>query len=140
MVLGPFGPRRCRIVRRGGRCNRAPLHPRADGDDTRRCRVARRIAADCRRGGFGQAPSSFLEVAIADEPTPPFCFGPARHASPSLYLIAEMLSCRLAEPPSLEAESAPHLECAVLGSSRVQACCVAAWSQLRHSGPLGGSG
>ena len=45
---GPSGPRRYRIAHRGGRCNRALLRPHIDGNDSRRCRVVRRVVAYCR--------------------------------------------------------------------------------------------
>ena len=86
------------------------------------------VVVDYRRGGFGQGLFSFLEGVVAEGPTPPFRFGPARHASLTLPLDVERPSSRLAELPPLEADFAPRLECVVLRSSRIQACYVAAWS------------
>ena len=63
MVLGAFSLRRYRIVRRGGRCSRAPLRPHVGGD-ARRCHIGRRAALDCRRGAFGRAPFSYLEGVV----------------------------------------------------------------------------
>ena len=140
MILGPSGPRRCHIVRHGGRYSRVPLHPHVDGDDTRGCRVVHRATVDYRRGGLGHALFSFLEGVVADGPTPPFRFGPARRVFSRLPLDVERPSSRLAELPQLEAESTPRLECVVLGSSRVHACYVVAWSLPRRSGPLEGNG
>ena len=88
------------------------------------------------RGGLGQALLSFLKGVVADGLIPPFRFGPARRASPRLLLDVEMPNSLLAELPLLEAEFATRLECAVLGSSRVQACYVVAWSLPRCSGLL----
>jgi len=88
----------------------------------------RRVAVDYRQRGFGQVLSSFLEGVVADEPTPPFHFGPGRRASPWMLLVDEKLSFRPAELPLLEAGSAPRLEFTALGSSRVQAYYVAALS------------
>ena len=100
----------------------------------------RRVAAGHRRGGLGQALLSFLEGVVADGLIPPFCFGPVRRASPRPLLDIEMPNSLLAELPPLEAEFAPRLKCAVLGSSRVPACYVAAWLLPRRFGPLEASG
>ena len=64
MVPGPSGPRRCRISRRGERCNRALLRPHTDGDNSRRCRVVRRVVVDYRWGGGGRALSFSLEGGL----------------------------------------------------------------------------
>ena len=100
----------------------------------------RRVTVDYRQGGFGQALSSFLEGVVADGLTPPSHFGSACHASPWLLLDVEKPSSRPTELPPLEAESAPRLEFAALGSWKVQACYVAASLLPRRSGLLGGSG
>jgi len=98
------------------------------------------VTAGHRRGGLGQALLSFLEGVVADALIPPFRFGPARRASSRPLLNIEMPNSLLTELPPLEAEFAPRLECAVLGSSRVQACYVAAWLLPRRSGLLEGNG
>ena len=77
--------------------------------------------------------SSSLEGAAADGPIPPFCSGPAHHASLWLLLDVERPSSRPAEPPLLGAESAPRLEFAALGSWKVQACFIAALLLPRRS-------
>jgi len=84
--------------------------------------------------------SSLLEGVIADGLTPPFHFVLARDVSPWPLLDVEKLSSRPAELPLLGEEYAPRLEFATLGSSRAQACYVAASSPPRRSGLLKGNG
>ena len=123
-----------------GHCNLALLRPHTVTDDSRRCRVVRRVVVGCRWGGGGRALSFSLKGVAADGLTPLFRSGPAPHAFLWLQLGVERPSSRLAELPPPGAESAPRLECTMLGSLRAQTCYTRTLLPPRRSGPLGGSG
>ena len=123
-----------------GRCNLALLCPHTDDDDSRRCRVVRRVVVGCRWGGGGRALSFSLEGVAADGLTPLFRSGLAHHAFLWLLLDVERPSSRLAELPPPGAEFAPRLECVVLVSLRARACFATTSSLRRCSSPLEGSG
>ena len=138
VARGPFDPRRCRTSHRDVRCSHALPRLRADGVDSLQCRVVRRADAGRRRGA--QAWSFLLEEVAAGGPTPPFRFGPARHAFQWQHLDVGKPSFRLAELPPPEEASVPRLKCIEPESLMVLACCAAALSLPLHFGLLEGSG
>ena len=82
----------------------------------------------------------FPSRGAADGLTPPFRCGLAHRAFPWLLLDVERPSFRPAELLLPGAESAPRLECVVLGNSMAQAYYAATSSLPRHFGPLEGNG
>lgn len=138
VARGPFGPRRCHTSHHDVRCNRALPRPHVGGVDFHRCRVARRVDADYRRGE--RSWSFFLEGAVVDGLIHPFRSAVAHRAFQWQLLVIEKPSFRLVELPPPGVECVPRLECVELGSSMALACCAAALSPPLHFGLLEGNG